>query len=281
MYCTNCGSKLEKNEKYCTKCGEPCEKEKEIINQKNPTNNNDNIPIILGIVACILFWIPVFSIPLAIISIVLGIAQRKETHSSIGIILGIISIILTCMMVAAIIMLMSFATKNADKFIDDFQKDDNIFDDYNEYYNRQKAKDDIKGYSWSVNNDDGVIYLNQDHTYIWYEDDNNKEDNYEKGEYKTYEGKTALDYITNTLKEFGITEENFFKNEEDDINDYYLLILTSSEEKKKGEEFKEITNTKYYLGIYRKEEKIIDFINLTTKEKTIFTRKEKLSNIDV
>ncbi len=282
MYCTNCGNKLDQQEKYCTYCGTACEKE-ELETKSINHQNNDSVTIILGVLACIFFWMPVFSIPLAIISIILGINQKKITNkTSTGTILGIISIILTAIATIALILLLVFAVNQVDEFIDDYQKD-NIIDNFNEYYNRQNIDDDIKGYSWSVNNE-SLLYLNSDYTYIWYENDNNDKDNYEKGEFKTFRGEKAVEYIANTLKEFGISEEeqeSIFKNKNYNINDYYLLILTSNEIKKSGMESQNITNTKYYCGIYQKEEKRIDFINMSTKEKVIFTRKEKLSNIDV
>ena len=108
MYCTNCGNKINKNEKYCTNCGQICNKKNEENIDKTltePTVENDNIPTILGIIACVFFWIPLISIPLAVTSIIIGINQKKITNkTSTGTILGIVSLILTTIAIITIIL---------------------------------------------------------------------------------------------------------------------------------------------------------------------------------
>ena len=53
MYCTNCGAKNENN-KFCGKCG------KQLIQSSNElvqTNNNSFVPIILGIISLLLYFL--------------------------------------------------------------------------------------------------------------------------------------------------------------------------------------------------------------------------------
>ena len=282
MYCKNCGKKLNKGEKYCTYCGEALEEE--IINEPNQTiNSSNNTSLILGIISCIFFWIPFLSIPLAIVSIITGISQKKESNKfSVGIILGIISIILTIIMIFLIIFLFTFAIDHIDDALDDYQID-NIIDNYHDIFNSNQELSDIKGYSWLAD-DNSVLYLNEDNTYIWYLKDSDHEDNYYQGKVTTYKGEEAIQYIATNLKEFNLTEEEqrkFFEKEEHTINDYYIMILTCEKAKMNGKETDGTTNTAYYYGFYSKENKYLDLTNLSTKAKSGFTLKEKINDIDV
>ena len=94
MYCKDCGNKLNPSDKYCTRCGSNLNN----IENNNEINNSSfketNISLVFGITACIFLFIPLFSIPLAITAIILGIINRKKQKIT-GLILGIISIILT------------------------------------------------------------------------------------------------------------------------------------------------------------------------------------------
>lgn len=286
MYCIKCGNELKKEEKYCTNCGTPCEQEEIIENnpQTTKTNTNDTtISIVLGILSCLFFFIPFISIPLAIVSIITGINNQKEEKKfPLVILLGITSIILSILAIALIIFLVAFTADHIEDFDDDYQKD-NIIDNHNDYYNRQKASIDIKGYSWLAD-DNSMLYLNSNYTYEWYEKDVDHEDNYHKGKYTTYQGKEAVKYIAENLKEFGLTEEkqNDFFNEGDyDLNNYYLIVLTCEKLKLKGEEKDGNNNVAYYYGLYDEETKKFNGANMATGTKVSFIRKEQLSNIDV
>ena len=278
MYCKNCGNKCNEGEKYCTVCGNPIESN--IQNTNNSKNQND-YPIIFGILACILFAVPLVSVPLAIISIVTGINQRKEEkNATIGIILGIISILLSIIIIIGIILLVTFAVNKVDNVIDDFQ----INDILDEYRNQEIIDNfDIKGHSWKAD-DNSMLYLNNDNTYIWYQNDQDHEDNYYEGKFKEYNGKEAIQYIATYLKEYGITEEEqekIFEKGSLQLNNYYLLVLTCEKSKMNGKEEGQTDNIAYYYGFYSKTNSRLDLTNITTKKKVGFTLNKKLEDIDI
>ncbi len=282
MYCTNCGNKINDSEKYCPYCGEPVLKEESI--KKETSTNNSNISTILGILSCVFFMVPLVSIPLAIISIVTGINQKKKSNKFVvGILLGIISIILTVVIVSLTVWAFVYAIDNINDTKDNDYQIDDIIDNFNDFYKKQTEKFDIKGYSWLAD-DNSILYLNSDNTYTWYEKEEISDDNYYKGHFKTYQGEQAIQYIASTLKEFGVTEEEqrrLFQNEFYDIDDYYLIILTCETAKIEGTEKNDVAVESYYYGFYSKIKKRLDLVNMSTANKVGFTQKEKISNIDV
>lgn len=278
MYCTNCGNKLNNKEKYCPYCGKKCQEEDIDIQKRAPSNNTSTI---LGILSCVFFMIPIISIPLAIISIVTGNNERKNTNKfATGIILGIISLLLTILMIAFLVTVAFFAIQHTDNLFNDYQIEKKIDENF---FEKKDMNFDIKGYSW-LGDDNSILYLNKDNTYIWYQQDNNHEDNYYQGKFKTYTGEDAIEYISTTLEEFGLTEEaqrSFFEEGKHELNEYYLIILTCEKAKMDGKETEGTDNTAYYYGFYSKTKKRLDLINMSTKNKAGFIRKEKLNNIDV
>ena len=119
MYCVNCGNKCNEGEKYCTQCGSPLEIEESSNNTKTDSS------LITGILACLFFSVPIISIPLAVISIIMGANYKKGSgKTSAGLILGIISLILSVLITIVVICFLNFAVKHIDNVIDDYQIDD-------------------------------------------------------------------------------------------------------------------------------------------------------------
>lgn len=84
--------------------------------------------------------------------------------------------------------------------------------------------------------DDSVIYFSNDGTFVWYRDDTDHLDNYYTGTYEAHRGEKAVDYVTEELSEYAVTEEeleNYFaRNESDDLytrENYTVLTLCTEE----------------------------------------------------
>lgn len=292
MYCSNCGNKLKEKDSYCTNCGIKIETENQKYDQakqENQTkvtkNNNGNTSLILGIISCIIFWLPYVSIPLAIISIILGKNYKKETGSkATGSILGMISLILSIIEIILIVVCMLF-------FIDytnnqwDWEEaiEESIIEKYHNYWDETEESFDIKGYSW-IGEDSSVLYLNKDNSYTWYQSDTIHDDNFYTGNYEVYTGIDAINYITDNLKEYGMTEEeqkSIFQNSEYELDDYYLLILNCTKIVINGVEQIPQKPQLIYYGLYDETGKSLALVDINTKKKEIFTLKEKLNSIDL
>ena len=150
MYCTNCGKKIDSNNHYCTKCG----KKIEYNTLKDKTNKNisPNFPLILGIFSLICIPIPKISIPLAITSIFLAI--KSKTHNkleTLGIILGILSIIITIFLFITTL----FVEPLAKELINSI--------DSNNYNNdtQQIIEPELSGYKW-LGSDSSILFLKKE-----------------------------------------------------------------------------------------------------------------------
>lgn len=292
MYCSNCGNKLKEKDSYCTNCGIKIETENQKYDQakqasqtKVTKNNNGNTSLILGIISCIIFWLPYVSIPLAIISIILGKNYKKETGSkATGSILGMISLILSIIEIILIVVCMLF-------FIDytnnqwDWEEsiEESIIEKYHNYWDETEESFDIKGYSW-IGEDSSVLYLNKDNSYTWYQSDTIHDDNFYTGNYEVYTGIDAINYITDNLKEYGMTEEeqkSIFQNSEYELDDYYLLILNCRKIVINGVEQVPQKPQLIYYGLYDETGKSLALVDINTKKKEMFTLKEKLNSIDL
>ena len=278
MYCQNCGNKISENDIYCSNCGTT-------INNIQSQKANST-PLILGILAFIFTWLPFISIPLAVVAISIGTSQKnKDGKTTAGIILGIISIILTAIIIIRVVLFAAYFMDHQEEIYDDLQIEDLIHEfhkEIDEYYEKTTISD-IKGYSW-LTKDNTHLYLNNDNTYIWYKNNSNHEDNFEQGTFKTYKGEEAIKYISTKLKEYGITDEyqrGFFQKGVTELQDYYLLVLNCEKKKIEGQEIADINETSYYYGFYSDSKKSLDLTNLKDKNKISFIQKEKISNIDV
>lgn len=270
MYCTSCGKKFKDNESYCTSCGAKREEFSNSLEERThsvPKTNFQDTSLVLGIISLVLVIVPVLSIPVAILAIIIGKNQQKETgRKSSGPILGIISLFL---FVALFILLALTYYYIDNKTIDSIRKQrQNIIEEYND--NQQF---DISGYSFSVS-DNSTLNLNNNNTYEWYQDITKKEENYEIGEYEVYIGASAIQYIKTYLPNYNI---DIYQYDDTQINSCYLIILSPSTS---SMETKEAT-TDYYFGLIDNEKQSLNVISLVTKNKLKLTIKEKINKIDV
>lgn len=116
MRCRNCNSSIEIDDKFCVNCGIELNEENKILDSEiacsNINSQNNTISLILGIMSCVFSIITVISLPLSIVSIILGINYKRETNNrSIGLILGIIGITLTIIFII-IYLILGFTVLN-------------------------------------------------------------------------------------------------------------------------------------------------------------------------
>lgn len=258
MYCIHCGNKVNSTDNFCDKCGTNLSTNQNINNQQKE-NKSTNVSLVLGIIACCLFFIPFISIPLAVIAIIFGIVNRKE-HKLTGLILGILSIILVAIEIIAIILFTGFITK---EIIDgDFLEEIREIIEENTEFEISDNK--------FILTDNSIIEFNLDGNYYWTID----ELNYNKGSYITYNKTTAYNYAKNNLQGFNSYDY--------DVDDFYLIVMMPAEIMMNGSIIKE-TNTVYYYGEYEKDERTLELYNHNTGnflELTLYNN-SKPNNIDI
>ena len=252
------------------------------MNQKQ--NNNGTISLVLGILALLTIGKPLISIILAIVSIIIGRKYRKETgNNTVGPLLGIIGIILSILVVVIFIFYIFFM---AEGFIENIKTEYSKIIEENDYYNPEEKNQesfDLKGYSW-IGDDNSVLYLNNDQSYTWYQDDKVHTDNYYVGNYEFYTGIDAVNYIATNLNEYRITveeQQEVIQNSYYTIVDYYVIILDCTKTKINGVEQIPSNNKIYYYGFYDEPRQYLSLVNIATNNQAGFTLQNKIANIDI
>jgi len=140
MFCSKCGTANVEANLFCTSCG----------NSLKPTasvspvvaTSRQKTPLLLGIVALVLFCIPGLPFILSIIGLILGILyfNNNQIRSSkglaiSGIVLNSIALLISGIILGAIL-----------KFTDNIENDEDIFDYFPDY--------DVQDYNLDTNFDD-------------------------------------------------------------------------------------------------------------------------------
>ncbi|CDC77720.1 putative uncharacterized protein [Clostridium sp. CAG:465] len=226
--------------------------------------------MVLGIIAiiCSLIYI---SIPLALLSIILGIIslvkKQKKAFGIAGIILSAVSIIITILWTFFIIFIAGKPT---------LINEENIKSNITELYNdiSEGITDDldvenkIKGNKWMAS-DGSVLELKDDGTYYWYEDENDKSDNYYEGEYTVSLGDSAIEQIN---EEYVFNEEEFNKNTSILRTDIYYLELNRKKSVIDGKISISTINTPYALFFYNASSDECVGMNLSTQNRVYFKK---------
>ena len=188
MFCKYCGQKLNEGDEFCTNCGakkdlnpgvQPNVNNTQPNMNNNVVNNNPNnmqnpnktsataiVSLVLGILSIFLcFFINLFTLPLSITGIVLGIITKEKGGMKIaGIILNILSIIISIVILVFMGALFMTAWDKAKDNIDKYEKD------YKSISNPLEGKWNCKLYDGTKEYDYAVTFeFNDDNTFGWYE----------------------------------------------------------------------------------------------------------------
>lgn len=270
VYCTKCGNKVSGDDSFCTHCGFCLVDNDNVVScgQKN----SDNVAFIMGFLALIFFWVPVVSIPLAVVCISKGKEYNlKEKANSASVKFGFVSIGLSIIYIVFImvaIFLFYF-------YVDDV-KNYNIDETIEEYYYTDQVV--IKGYKW-LDSDNFMLYLNQDNSYIWYFDDKD----FERGTYEVYVGKDAIEYIINNLSDYKFDLDkqlDLFKDNSKMIDNYCLLILNCNNKYVDGKYIFDDNEITPYYGFYDGSNDTLSLINMKNDDSVLLVRNGKVDEID-
>lgn len=141
---------------------------------------------------------------------------------------------------------------------------------------KTNAIDEVTGYNW-VGNDDSLIELSKDGTFMWYRNADVKDDYYYEGTYEVYNGDKAVEYIANDLSDYGVTAEAQQALFDGDVEEYtkdnyYCLVLSNDKMVVEGENTLDETFITPYLGFYYEDEKYLDIANMNTNNYHGYTR---------
>lgn len=237
--------------------------EKQASSNANTTNQISGFAIaslVLGIVSFITGALVIGGV-FGILSIIFGIIalckKEKSPLPIIGIVLSVLGIIISivCMMVYNIF----FGA------IDEVGTE--LVDELSKIETGVTPKDVISGKTWEE--DDGsLLVLNKDNTFKYYRDKDDLTNYYYEGTYKVYCGEDAVEYISEDLEDYGVTEKEqrdiFDRNEEYNVDNYYCLVLNNKTCMIDGENTMEEPVMTPYFGFYLEKYDALDIANMNT-----------------
>lgn len=124
--------------------------------------------------------------------------------------------------------------------------------------------------AWIAQNDGSYLQFLNDDEWIWYRDREVKDDNFISGTYQFYQGQAALEYITNDLKDQGVTSEEmnglFERSDEYDISNFVCMTLLHKSIILEGVEQLQEDSPTSYFGFLLKDNTYLDIANMTTAQ---------------
>lgn len=256
MYCTNCGKKVNSGNRYCTNCGKEINHYSE--NGVSRGEKRTSYSLILGIFSIICLPYPVISVPLAILSIIFYF-QAKKNHQkeNMGIILGILSLIITILLSLSTL----FIVPLAKEWISNI--------DSSHYENDIPVENgpELSGYQW-LEDDGSALSLKKDGTFEWNRMTNNTFQEL-SGKYEVYNGEEAFQYIQEKFPQYKFFDENN-NSANEQLQYYYLLILKS-----------DTLDTIYFYGELSTDGKELKLTNIQENSTIELKRLDKISGIDI
>lgn len=235
------------------------------------------LSLLFGIISIIFSFITagicmVFGIVSIITGIIALVKKDKIAIPIIGIVMSIISFFIAIIIV--MIPIISLVTS----FSSDMERDNN----YDTYYSKSiingnsKNKDEISGYSYIEKQDNSLLDLKSDGTFLYYKDKDDKTDNYYEGTYVVYQGEDAIKYIANDLETYGLTEEEqkdlIRRNEEYKEENYYCLVLKNNKCIMNGKNTLTSTIETPYYGFFFEQIDTLMIVNMKSANIYNFVR---------
>lgn len=134
----------------------------------------------------------------------------------------------------------------------------------------------LKDTTWTANDNSEIVFKNNRVT--WYKTSKNDDKNYYSGKYKVYLGKKATKYLTNDLKEYGVTESELKTLYSTSSKDYYkednlIVIDINYEEYILDGKKQKIENSNVPMfGFINNDKSYLDVANMVTGSYYGFTK---------
>lgn len=231
------------------------------------------------------------NLPLGLLGLIFGIVSlsKKESRKGMaigGVVTSSIALILGVIMMLGYLFFQEEVKNEITKEINAYDEGDYYYDDSDDYDDDTYDDDDddyddtdvtvntFAGYSY-VCGDGSVCYFEEDGTFIWYQSDDNHDDNYYEGTYDVYYGEDAIEFVTEDLAEYSVTEDElddyFDRNSDSEFyqeSNFCSLVLHNDILFTGGEE-QDLGKDTYYMGFFA--DGYYDAVNMITTNYASFT----------
>ena len=117
---------------------------------------------------------------------------------------------------------------------------------------KTNQNDLFSGTSWTAEDDNSKLILDDKGNFFWYQDDSVHDDNYFAGKYTILMGADAFNFLTHDLKQYGITEEELMdvilRSDKYSLETLTCIDLFHESFLYQGKEMVKKTESKYYFG---------------------------------
>ncbi len=132
----------------------------------------------------------------------------------------------------------------------------------------------VAGTTWIAGDGSEVIFT--DERIDWYQNPDDHTDNYYSGVYKVYRGEEAVNYVTNELSEYGVTEQEledlFDRSNKNDVSNFVVFDIRYDKVVVSGEE-KDIERPLVpWFGFVLADDTYLDVANMNTATYYEFTK---------
>ena len=129
-------------------------------------------------------------------------------------------------------------------------------------------KDELLGTTWTCTDDDSYWVFNDDHSFYWYQDREDTDDNYYGGTYTLYKGWEALKLLDTELSSYCVTSMEILgvidRSDDYKVEDFVVLYTDYSTFMLDGkEQLSESTGNSYY-GFLQANGEGLGIINMET-----------------
>lgn len=117
---------------------------------------------------------------------------------------------------------------------------------------KTNQNDLFSGTSWTAEDDNSKLILDDKGNFFWYQDDSVHDDNYFAGKYTILMGADAFNFLTHDLKQYGITEEELMdvilRSDKYSLETLTCIDLFHESFLYQGKEMVKKPESKYYFG---------------------------------
>lgn len=139
-----------------------------------------------------------------------------------------------------------------------------------------KTRDQLSGTSWTAVNDGSCWVFHEDQSFHWYQNPEELDDNYYAGTYECHMGADAMEYLTNDLSQFGVTEAEMMevinRSKVYTLEQFICFSTTNQSFLLNGEEQLSEESVTSYFGFLLQDGTYLDIANMITGSYYGFTK---------
>ncbi|MBR5387175.1 MAG: hypothetical protein IK142_06315 [Clostridiales bacterium] len=183
-------------------------------NEQNQSQGNNGLCIAGFVVSLVSLLCCGLTSIIGLILSIIGVATSKGRKKGLGIAGIIISSIMTVLLIGGMIVNYSDLInqdysdiEELEEWLDSLEEESGSGSSRRSSSNDEISDSDITSVDWIDEEDGSYLVFQRGHTFRYYMTADDLDDNYYEGSYELYVGDEAIEFISEDLEEFGVTED--------------------------------------------------------------------------